>query len=235
MQRKAPRRTRQRILYTALMLFNAQGEPNVTTAALAEALNISPGNLYYHFRNKDDIVHALFESFEQDIDPLLHDDGVSRRNAEDLWLFLHLLFETIWRHRFIYRDLNDLMARNRRVRLRMRTILDRKTQAARRLCEDLTLDGQMRVNELSAQALATNIVVVATGWLAFEYALLGDRMDDPGVQAQALSRGAFQVAALAGAYLQGDAARLFEQLAQAYLPNPPAGHRRRVDVTRSRS
>ena len=122
MQRKAPRRTRERILETALTLFNTHGEPNVTTAALAEALNISPGNLYYHFRNKDDIVHALFDAFEQDIAPLLQVDGTAQRDAEDLWLFLHLLFETIWRHRFIYRDLNDLMARNRRVRLRMRSL-----------------------------------------------------------------------------------------------------------------
>ncbi len=224
MQRKAPRRTRERILETALTLFNTEGEPNVTTAALAEALNISPGNLYYHFRNKDDIVHALFDAFEQDINPLLHDDGQTQRDVEDLWLFLHLLFETIWRHRFIYRDLNDLMARNRRVRLRMRAILERKTLAARRLCEHLIHSGQMRIGPLSADALATNIVVVATGWLAFEYALRGERMNDPGVQAQALSRGAFQVAALAGAYLQGDAARLFEQLAQAYLPEQAIDH-----------
>ena len=82
----------------------------------------------------------------------------------------------------------------------------------------------MHVSPLSADALATNIVVVATGWLAFEYALLGDRMADPSVQAQALSRGAFQVAALAGAYLQGDAAQLFEKLEQAYLPERTIGH-----------
>jgi hypothetical protein len=174
-------------------------------------------------------VHLLFvlpppEALAEDIAPLLQVDGTAQRNVEDLWLFLHLLFETIWRHRFIYRDLNDLMARNRRVRLRMRAILERKTLAARSLCEHLILGDQLRVSPLSADALATNIVVVATGWLAFEYALLGDRMADPSVQAQALSRGAFQVAALAGAYLQGDAAQLFEKLAQAYLPERTIGH-----------
>ena len=130
MQRKAPRRTRERILDTALRLFNTQGEPNVTTAALAEAMNISAGNLYYHFRNKDDIVQALMDAYELDIDPLLDPDARRLHGAEDLWLFLHLMFETIWRHRFIYRDLNDLMARNRRVRTRMRSILQRKTATA---------------------------------------------------------------------------------------------------------
>ena len=91
----------------SLQLFNEFGEPNITTNSLAEHLNISLGNPYYHFRNKEDIVNSLFAEFEKDIGAILATPDYHSPNIEDAWLFLHLMFETIWRYRFLYRDLNE--------------------------------------------------------------------------------------------------------------------------------
>src|SRR5690554_7501702 len=56
--------TKDKILSASLTLFNELGERNVTTNHIAAHLNMSPGNLYYHFRNKQMIIHALFDQYQ---------------------------------------------------------------------------------------------------------------------------------------------------------------------------
>ena len=77
-------KTRQRILDTSLAMFNLQGEPNVTTNHIADELEISPGNLYYHFRNKDDIIEQLFQRYEERMDSALVAPEGRLPNLEDI-------------------------------------------------------------------------------------------------------------------------------------------------------
>ena len=108
---KKPRRTAERILEVTLELFNRFGEPNVSTTLISAELNISPGNLYYHFRDKEQIVNALFAEFRREMEELTDNTFEPPISVEDMWLFLHLLFEKIWAYRFLYRDLVDLLSR----------------------------------------------------------------------------------------------------------------------------
>ncbi|MBW8893978.1 MAG: TetR/AcrR family transcriptional regulator, partial [Burkholderiales bacterium] len=87
---KKPRRTAERILEVTLDLFNSFGEPNVSTTLISAELKISPGNLYYHYPAKDELVNALFGRYEAELGELLGAaDNV--RNVEDAWLFFHML------------------------------------------------------------------------------------------------------------------------------------------------
>ena len=64
-------KTRDRILDTSLLLFNSLGEPNVTTLLISDELEISPGNLYYHFKGKEEIIDELFSLFESELSDIL--------------------------------------------------------------------------------------------------------------------------------------------------------------------
>jgi AcrR family transcriptional regulator len=217
MERKPPRRTRERILDLSLRLFNDFGEPNVNTTLISEEMNISPGNLYYHFKNKDDIINCIFQQFEREIDKLLAVPEDRQANVEDAWLFLHVLFELIWKYRFFYRDLNNLLANNRTLELKFKQLLTQKVKVAKALAVGLKAAGDLSADEREIDALATNMVVVATYWLSYSYVLDPRRFNEPDVVGAALQRGCYQVLSLMAPYLTGDSRALFEKLAAEYL------------------
>ncbi len=214
MEKKPKRRTRERILETSLRLFNDFGEPNVTTSVIADEMNISPGNLYYHFHNKDEILETIFAAFEREIEETLAAPTRRPADVEDIWLFLHLLFEQIWKYRFFYRDLNDLLTRNRVLETHFKQILAHKVRTATTLCEGLVSAGGMRASSSEElRALATNMTVIATYWLSFEYAC-----DPRGkLESGRIGRGVYQVMAMISPFLLGESRELLARLSRAYL------------------
>jgi AcrR family transcriptional regulator len=205
------RDTHQRILDASLTMFNAQGEPHVTTNHIADELEISPGNLYYHFRNKDDIIEQLFARYETRMDAALTAPADRLPGLEDIWLQLHLVFECIWDYRFLYRDLVEILSRNRRLRMRFARILKRADDSAHAVMRGLSKAGVMRASAAELASTATNVLVVATFWLNYASAR-GDKDEQV-----AIRHGIVQVMMLIAPFLR-DAERVhLNTLIQAYL------------------
>lgn len=212
--KKRPRRTRERILETALALFNLHGEPSVTTAHIADEMNISPGNLYYHFRNKDEIIGELYGAYEAAVAPLFAAPPDRAPGVEDLWLLMHLLFERMWAHRFLFRDLDELTSRNRRLASRFAGLVRRAEATVIELSEGMVAAGTMRANAREIAALARNVTLVSTYWLSFQ------RLESPAAaeaQAARLDHAAYQVMALVAPFLVGEARALIDRLGGEYL------------------
>jgi AcrR family transcriptional regulator len=212
-ERKRPRRTRERILETALVLFNRVGEPNVTTADIANEMEISPGNLYYHFRNKGEIVAELFRAFEQRLAPLLVQPEGRAPDVEDLWLLLHLLFEAMWAHRFFFRDLDEIVSRDRRLAARFARIMRGGSRTVTELCRGMVATGAMDASEREIAAVADNVALVATYWISYQKISRGEQA--PG-EAN-LDRAAYQVLSLIAPFLRGNARALLDRLGQDYV------------------
>lgn len=210
-------KTYDRIVAASLALFNEQGERAVTTNHIAAHLGISPGNLYYHFRNKEDIVNSLFLQFEEEINKKLAFPQGRKANIQDIWTYLHLTFELIWRYRFFYRDLNDLLTRNRKLELTFKQILNHKIKVATELCIGLRADGEFEADDITIDALATNMVVVATYWLSYEYVRNPRKYTELQTMSESLARGCYQVIVQISPYLRGNTREVFEKLSQDYL------------------
>jgi AcrR family transcriptional regulator len=243
-EKKKPRRTAERILEVTLELFNRFGEPNVSTTAISAELRISPGNLYYHYPAKDELINALVDRYKRALAELL---GAAEdvRNVEDAWLFVHMLFELIWNYRFLYRDLNDLLSKNRRLETHFQAVLRDKAHAVQALLDGLARGQALAVSPPSAPgrpqaterpgktkhdagvgadmstAVSNAMVVVLTYWLSYEYVRDPRRALEPESAAAALNRGAFHVLSLLLPYLEPAAREHLMALAGAYRDNAP--------------
>ena len=212
-------RTRERILKTSLALLNHQGEANVTTGHIADEPNISPGNLYYHFRNKDEIIHHLFAEFERAMDLSPSEVSDAAGAMEDMWLYLHLMFERIWAYRFLYRNLDDLLTRDSKLKSHFNIIIGHKRDAIIALCHALREAKAMKAVDAEIRALTENVLVVATYWLNFEHlrAKSTNKFAAEPDPEQHLSRGVYQVMALLSPFLMGDAKQHLQHLMENYI------------------
>ena len=211
-------RTRERILDVSLALFNERGAPGVTTNHIADAAEISPGNLYYHFRHKEDIVMALYERYEATLSPRCSAAGSGEDGAvDDLWLLVHLAFEVIHDFRFIHRDLSELTATYpglRPVSSAASTVASSSTSA---YCQTLAAAGALEASPEEAHALAVNISLVTTYWLNLQALHHAGRRDIP-TDDDTISRACFQVLSLITPYLRGPTRDEFRRVALRYLP-----------------
>ncbi len=142
---------KEQILAVSLALFNAEGEATVTAVDIANELDISPGNLYYHFKGKEELVAALFVQFETGVRTLL-DEALLSADARDSWLALYVLLEHQYDYRFLHRDGVAMLRRYPAIARRFHTLLAMQ-QAL--LAQFLAAAGVSRPEELGRQMLLT--------------------------------------------------------------------------------
>ena len=202
-ERKAPRRTAERILDHTLALFNRYGEPNVSTTLISAELSISPGNLYYHYPAKEELVNALMSRYEAELARALAAAGPAS-DAPGAWQLVPAMLKLAWDYRFIFRDLNDLLTRNRQLETRCQATIALQEAAVReRVASLCVIDGEP-LDSAETAALATSIVVLLTYWLCFEYVRDPRRALEPDNESSAITRGTRQVMALLWPYLSAD-------------------------------
>ncbi|WP_454700764.1 TetR/AcrR family transcriptional regulator [Agrobacterium burrii] len=205
-------RTRDRILDTALELFNRGGPDRVTTAEIALAVDINEGNLYYHFRTKESLVLALFARFEADAMMLVATvDGADEGAAATYAGFLRQWFSLVWNYRFLFRDLVGLIALAPSLVEPVRTISAAMRLAVGDIVGRMQNAGLVTIPESERDAVLTNLWIVSTYWAA--YLNLQEGVSEFGQQQ--LDWGLQQVSSLFRPYLSAEAVAELEALAES--------------------
>ncbi|MCV9388731.1 TetR/AcrR family transcriptional regulator [Reichenbachiella ulvae] len=101
--------TREKILDKALALFNENGLASVSQRNITEALGISPGNLTYHFKKKEDIVQGLYDRLVIRFSEVF--DGITKSppSINGMLSLSETVFQLVWEYQFFFIDYVFLM------------------------------------------------------------------------------------------------------------------------------
>ncbi|MDW3197083.1 MAG: TetR/AcrR family transcriptional regulator [Cytophagales bacterium] len=99
--------TKERIISAAIELFNEQGFVNVRLQNIADELEISVGNLAYHFKNKEAIVSTAYYKIGDELSSILSNYRVTP-DLRDLDYQLDLYFDFIRKYPFYFIDILEI-------------------------------------------------------------------------------------------------------------------------------
>ena len=208
-RRAKTEQTRARILDAALALFNERGTAAVSTNHVAAAAGLSPGNLYYHFSGKPEIIRALHERYAAAHEDLWNTGGQDASLARLRENLTHAM-GLAWEYRFLERELIALLRADVRLAASHRAAYQRRLAQWVAFGEQLAASGALAPPPPPATItdLAVAIWLIGTGWLPF-LEITGNPHDPAQV-----ARGADLVSVVLGPYLAGAAGQ---------RPLPPAG------------
>lgn len=203
--------TATRIVDASLFLFNEHGERNISTNHIANHMGISPGNLYYHFNNKDEIIIQLFKRYSHELFEYLSKAKLPE-TIEQMIDYMMGIYDVMWEYRFLFSDVNALL--NRSVEL-----LGQHNEFTRARIAPLLMKlftqwhslGMVEIDERGKQDLAINIWLVTKYWFDFDSSMQADVK----VSEDAKRRGVYRSLSLIRPYVRDEYKTRFDELLTA--------------------
>ena len=159
-------KTRDRILDVARTLFNEKGERLVTTNHIADHMGISPGNLYYHFRNKQAIVQELFKNYSLLVEAFLQLPPPEHQfSIDDKRNYLQASLESLWEYRFLHRDMDHLVAADDGLYRDYQVLSHFVTSQMKAIYERLVSSGVMQIDSRVLEGITFNSWLVIVSWI----------------------------------------------------------------------
>ncbi|GIU41593.1 TetR/AcrR family transcriptional regulator [Shewanella algidipiscicola] len=205
-------KTRDKIVHASLELFNEHGERSITTNHIATHLGISPGNLYYHFRNKEDIIRSIFTLYQQHLDSGFQPYQDKKVDVDLLIGYFDALFYTLWQFRFMYSNLVIILGRDPELNKQYTQIQKQVLARSSNILNKLKQDGVLTIEDRDITPLADTIRMVACFWISNRLT----HSETTVITKTSLYEGLLRVLMLFRAYASDDAKPTFMRLEQHY-------------------
>ena len=160
-------KTKERILLKALDLFNDQGIREVTLRQIASSLEMSQGNLNYHFRTKAEIVSQLYfqlvDHMDHEMNKITREKPILQFLNESTLVSMNILYQ----YRFITRDLYHVLGDDETLKTHYLQLQEMRKHQFLMLFQNLIKEGLMRDEELEGELerLHERMNILGDNWI----------------------------------------------------------------------
>jgi AcrR family transcriptional regulator len=113
--------TKDKIISKAIDLYNAQGFSNITSRDIAKELEMSHGNLEYHYKNKETILSAIYDRMKEEVSAYFSETNKSLHPFEQFNVLLKKLEHFQNKYKFFNLDIVEISRQFPKLRLKVDT------------------------------------------------------------------------------------------------------------------
>ena len=159
--------TKNKIIQTSITLFNEHGERAITTNHIAAELGISPGNLYYHFKNKEEILRHIFALYRDHLVTNFQTLSEDQDVLEQLVSYLDSIFELMWQYHFFYDNLADILSRDEILKSDYVAFQDNLLGQAQEVITGLKHSNVIDIDDIDILDLAHMVKLTVSFWTPY--------------------------------------------------------------------
>jgi AcrR family transcriptional regulator len=165
---KPSQQTKNKITQKAIDLFNERGTAAVSLNSLAETLDISTGNLQYHYRSKEEILRVILEVMFNEWNAVYQEMDIESFTMDTLRRTLRINFNLVWKYRFFYRELNALLRSDEILAKRYATIQEQRLAEQEMLTKQMARSSGVRpMSKLELHNMVLAGWVLSNSWLSY--------------------------------------------------------------------
>ncbi len=161
-------KTRDKIASAALLLFNENGERNITTNHIAADLGMSPGNLYYHFKNKEAIIAQIFEGYSVELLAGFKPLDEQQDSLDQLKRYLECIFTLMWKYRFFYANLPQILQRDEILHTKYLAVQKKSQINLHAIFKSFIALKFLNIKDKEVKTLVTSLHLINFSWLSYQ-------------------------------------------------------------------